>query len=121
MANKQAFQFWYEREGVVGRRSSTTAQKPCSPRLCGGVLRPSDEHDPQHDQLLACGTVANLKEKWERTYQRERLVHVVGPKSSPGSPSQIRALHKGFAKPNPPTRRSQKNTSVDPHGGRFNV
>lgn len=121
MANKQAFRFWYERESVVGRRSSTTAQKPCSPRLCGVVFRPSDVYDPcrdQHDRLMTCGTVANLKEKWERTCQKERIV---GQKSSPGSPSEVRVLHKGSAKPNPPARRSQRKSSVDAHGGRFNV
>lgn len=129
----QAFQFWHEKERVVGhgeRGSSITiprqSPKPHSPRLSRTMLpqidvcksSPPSYRRNQHLHVGSnekSGIVANLKVKWEHSPERgwqERA----GRKSSQ-SPPQIRALHKPLRKANslsPPTRRTEAISKLSP-------
>ena len=68
MTNKQAFQFWYEKESRGGGRggSATTPHLPCPPR------KQLPEPPSGCTCTQASGVVATLKLKWEQVPERGR-------------------------------------------------
>lgn len=76
MANKQAFQFWHEKEsrdGGVGA-SATTPRLPCGPR------KRLPELPPGSIRTQGGGVVASLKLKWEQVPERGK--HDIEPSKS---------------------------------------
>ena len=65
MANKQAFQFWYEKESRDGGWGAT-------PRLSCGPCKRLPESPPVTSLAQASGVVATLKLKWEQVPERGR-------------------------------------------------
>ena len=80
MANKQAFQFWYEKE-----RRTRNGGRGATPRFPCAPCKELPESPPGTSLAQASGVVAALKLKWEQVPERGRKD--IGPNDSQSSQS----------------------------------
>ena len=85
MANKQAFQFWYEKDSRGGGwgGSATTPRLPCPPR------KHLSEPPSGCTRTQASGVVATLKLKWEQVPERGRHDTVEASDSRSSRPGNV--------------------------------